>query len=181
MPQTSGTGVQKLRARRAVKIFLAQLPFAMTPARSAAVCGDLLPRLQEPSAHRRRLSHEWPAHLNRKQSDLDDLDISDAMFRQVFRLRREHSGELARALQLPEEMKTPSRHIFDGTTGLLVLLARLGHSGSSMSLGMTLKMNPKRISMICTKFVRWLFHKWGHLSMGILLEERPHMYDFGAS
>ena len=76
-------------------------------------------------------------------------------------MKPEHFQEILEALEVPSVLRYPNRGgRFTGTTGLLVLLARLGSAGTLVGLGRKLRMNPDRISKISITMVRWLRQRW---------------------
>ena len=80
------------------------------------------------------------------------------------------------ALGVPDIMHTLCNKKFTGQTGLLVLLARYGTTGSNDDLGRMLQMNPKRLSAITNTMVHWLHRKWGHKILDGLMIERIPLY-----
>mmetsp|Transcript_11710 Transcript_11710/g.29593 ORF Transcript_11710/g.29593 Transcript_11710/m.29593 type:complete len:212 (+) Transcript_11710:1840-2475(+) len=136
--------------------------------------------LQRTIRHRRRLrrlmrpvSRAWPSHLNRLNIDLAVERVDEALFQDTYRCRPEVFDQLLEHLKIPDVLRCESRQgKFTGTTGLLVLLARLGTAGAAHSLGAKLRMNPKRISKICTHMVKWLTQRWGHVVMTGALDSR---------
>ena len=123
-----------------------------------------------------RPSERWPAHLSRTELDYEHEAQFPSSFLTTFRVRPRHFRELVESLKIPDTMTTEKRDRFSGTTGLLVLLARMGSKASLFSVGVIVRMNPKRIGRICNTVVQWLFDTWGHVVKGPAKDDRLATY-----
>ena len=140
----------------------------------------LLPAALEAAQNLHRLksrpSERWPAHLSHTEIDFEHESQFQSSFLTTYRVRPRHFRELSHRLKLPATMKTEQRDKFSGETGLFCLLARLGSKSSLYSIGVIIRMNPRRIGRICNRMVEWLFMTWGHVVKGPAKEDRLGAY-----
>jgi hypothetical protein len=126
----------------------------------ASVClPHLIGHLRIYQRLRQRASRAWPAHPSLTNLNLENESVNERLFHDTYRMKPADFGEILEALHLPTIMMYPNRGTkFTWTTGLLVLLARLGIAGALHGLGRKLRTNPGRISKIS---VMWMRHRWG--------------------
>ena len=175
MPRLVGTARSITDARRAVAAIAGTC--ALLAAFPACLLEVVLPALVEAVRIEKyetaRASQSWHDMYGNNHSLDFEIEMEfNPMFRSTFRMRREHFQELRSKLGIPLTMTTRCRKKFTGTTGLLVLLARMGSPATLETLGKVLKMNPKRISAISNTMVRWMHARWGHVILGGLIESR---------
>ena len=179
MPRLVGTARSITDARRAVAAIAGTC--ALLAAFPACLLEVVLPALVEAVRIEKyetaRASQSWHDMYGNNHSLDFEIEMEfNPMFRSTFRMRREHFQELRSKLGIPLTMTTRCRKKFTGTTGLLVLLARMGSPATLETLGKVLKMNPKRISAISNTMVRWMHARWGHVILGGLIESRLPLY-----
>lgn len=125
-----------------------------------------------------RKLQSWPVELSRREVDVAREAAFPHVFYCCFGLSPEDFHQLHDAFDLPQRIRTRCKKACTSQTALLVLLARLRSSSSLETLGRSIRMNPKRISAVCTTTVGWLYGRWGHLpSLISAFASRFPLYD----
>ena len=179
MPRLVGNARSITDAARAVVaisgtcVLLAAFPACLLE----VVLPALVEAVRIEKCERARASQAWHDMYGNYYSLDHEIEMEfNPMFRATFRMNREDFQELRAKLGIPLTMRTRCDKRFTGTTGLLVLLARMGSPATLETLGKVLRMNPKRISAIANTMVRWMYAKWGHVILGGLIEPRLTLY-----
>ena len=126
---------------------------------------------------KRRESQSWPAELSLREVNLAREAVYPHVFYVTFGCSPVHFQEIHSALRMPDFIISSCGKKCNGRAALLVVLGRLRSSATLDCLGRSLRMNPKRISAMCTTTVAWLFGRWGHIpAMVAKLADRFPMY-----
>ena len=159
MPSTIGTAAQKVDALRLTTVLATSAGQAIA-AGQLSVLSLLVPALFASIEHslalQAREDQSWPEQLRRKELKLAEEAAHSSWFRATFRMRVEHFKELFVRLDVPKVMHVDGDKAkrFSGTTGLLVLLARLGCTAPHRVVGSMLRMDHKRVGAITLRMVR---------------------------
>jgi hypothetical protein len=159
MPSRVGTATEVPASRDAMRAAILVFVFCALEPSHAMMASSLLIKLRQNSVNLlSRPSQSWPVERRRNRIDFESAALYETIFRSVYRCRRGHLLCInKRALRVPDVMIcTSSRHRFYGTIGLLVLLARLGNSGSVSHLALFLHMDPRLVSRIAITMCEWL-------------------------
>lgn len=96
--------------------------------------------------------------------DFDLNDIEDKFVKPFFRFQREDILRLARALRIPNNIRTRSGHcVSTGVEGLCILLRRLAYPNRLGDLENIFKRSPAALSEISNFMANYIYESYGHL------------------
>ena len=164
MPRCVGTAREVAEAAAVVHgLLLVASAAAVAPGVLQVVLPYALAADERWKGLKRRESQSWPVELSMPEVNLAREAAFPHVFYATFGCSPVHFEEIHSTLKMPAIVKTRCKKTCSGRTALLVVLGRLRSSAALDSLGRSLRMNPKRISAICTTTVAWVFGRWGHI------------------
>lgn len=110
------------------------------------------------------LLEEPPNRRFKSERGLLNVDrLDDEMFRSMFRFRKEHIGELQRALLMPETITSAQGVQMDGEEALYVTLRRLAYPNRWIDLEGVFGRHSSVLSSVASKVMLHINNTFGHL------------------
>ena len=178
MPRRVGTAREVAEATAVVNgLLLVASAAAVAPGLLQVVLPFALAAHERCEGLKRRESQSWPAELSLSEVNLAREAAFPHVFYVTYGCSPVHFQEIHSALRMLAVIRSRCKKKCTGKTALLLVLGRLRSSAALESLGRSLRVNPKRISAICTTTVAWIFGRWGHIpAMVAQLANRFPMY-----